>query len=213
VNDNDGNTSNIATLTVTYGEAPEAFDDAQHNIGIPSPTNPTTLSTVDANDTDADGTVDPATVDLDPSTAGIQSTFTNADGTYVVDSTGNVTFTPDAALTGNPTPIGYTVNDNDGNTSNIAELTVTYSLSADVFVNKTMITAAPYTSGQTITYEIVVGNLATSAGTATNIVVSDIPTNMTITNVSSPNCSSLPCTIPSLAVGESETITVQALLP
>jgi len=90
---------------------------------------------------------------------------------------------------------------------------VTYSLSADVFVNKTLITPAPYTSGQTITYEIVVGNLATSAGTATNIVVSDIPTNMTITNVSSTNCTSLPCTIPSLAVGESETITIQALLP
>ncbi len=86
VNDNAGNTSNAATLTVTYGVAPVAVDDSQNNTGVPSPTNPTTLATVGANDTDADGTIDPATVDLDPATAGIQSSFTNADGTYTVDA-------------------------------------------------------------------------------------------------------------------------------
>ncbi len=128
VNDNAGNTSNAATLTVTYGVAPVAVDDSQNNTGVPSPTNPTTLATVGANDTDADGTIDPATVDLDPATAGIQSSFTNADGTYTVDAAGNVTFTPDAALTGNPTAITYTVNDNAGNTSNAATLTVTYGV-------------------------------------------------------------------------------------
>ncbi|PWQ92998.1 SdrD B-like domain-containing protein [Leucothrix arctica] len=36
-------------------------------------------------------------------------------------------FTPSATLAGNPTPITYTVNDSDGNTSNEATLTVTYA--------------------------------------------------------------------------------------
>ncbi|MEC4746847.1 Ig-like domain-containing protein, partial [Cocleimonas sp. KMM 6896] len=87
---------------------------------------PTTLATIGANDSDPDGNIDPATVDLDPATPGIQSTLTNADGTYTADAAGNVTFTPNASLTGNPTAIPYTINDNDGNTSNTATLTVTY---------------------------------------------------------------------------------------
>ncbi len=62
-------------LTVTYGTAPVAVDDAQANTGVPSPTNPTTLALIGANDSDADGTIDAATVDLDPTTAGIDSTF------------------------------------------------------------------------------------------------------------------------------------------
>ncbi len=128
IQDNDGNTSNQATLTVTYGSAPVANDDSQANTGVASPTNPTTLALVGGNDSDADGTIDAATVDLDPATAGIQSTLTNADGTYTADISGNVTFTPDASLTGNPAPISYTVNDNDGNTSNTAILTVTYGV-------------------------------------------------------------------------------------
>ncbi len=81
-------------LTVTYGTAPVAVDDAQANTGVPSPTNPTTLALIGANDSDPDGTIDAATVDLDPTTAGIDASFTNADGTYVADASGNVTFTP-----------------------------------------------------------------------------------------------------------------------
>jgi len=154
-----------------------------------------------------------SSIDLDPSTSGVQSTITNADGTYTADASGNVTFTPNASLTANPTPINYTVNDNDGLTSNTATLTVTYSLSADISVSKALITAGPHTSGQTLTYEIIVSNLASSAGSATNIVVTDLVTNLLISNVSSPSCSSLPCTIPILAVGESETITVQVIAP
>ena len=83
---------------------------------------------------------------------------------------------------------------------------------ADISVTKDLVTAGPYTSGQTITYSITVGNSATSEGPATNVVVTDIPTNLTITNVSSASCSSLPCTIPVLAVGASEVIIVQATI-
>ena len=86
-------------------------------------------------------------------------------------------------------------------------------LTADIFVTKDLVTAGPFTSGQTITYNIVVGNSSTSQGSATNVVITDIPTNLTITSVSSTNCNSLPCTIPMLAVGATEVITVQATTP
>ncbi|MCK7460626.1 MAG: hypothetical protein MZU84_00310 [Sphingobacterium sp.] len=54
--------------------------------------NEATLShNVTINDTDVDGTINAATVDLDPATAGIQTTFTVAgQGTYTVDASGEV---------------------------------------------------------------------------------------------------------------------------
>jgi gliding motility-associated-like protein len=121
VNDNSGATSNVATLTVTVtpvNDAPVATNDTAST----NEDTPVTV-TVTSNDTDLDGTIDVATVDLDPSTAGIQSTFTNAQGTWSV-SNGAVTFTP--ALNYNGTAsITYTVNDNSGATSNVATLTIT----------------------------------------------------------------------------------------
>src|SRR5213079_2500742 len=47
--------------------------------------------------------------------------------------------------------------------------------------------------------------------TATNIQVSDTPTNLTITNVSGA-CGSLPCTVSSLVSGANTTITVTATI-
>lgn len=208
--DDTANDNSTSTDTL---QSPIATNDSQANPGFPSPSNTTTLATIASNDSDPDGTIDVATVDLDPSTSGIQTTLTNSDGTYTVDGLGNVIFAPNVSLSTNPTPIPYTVNDNDGLTSNTATLTVTYSVSADISVTKTLITAGPYTTGQTLTYEVVVTNSASSAGAATNIVVTDLVTNLAISSVSSTNCSSLPCTIPSLAVGASETITVQATAP
>ena len=49
---------------------------------------------VTSNDTDIDGTINAATVDLDPGTGGIQNTFSNAGGSWSVASSGVVTFTP-----------------------------------------------------------------------------------------------------------------------
>jgi len=72
-----------------------------------------------------------ASVDLDPSTAGRQTTFINSEGTYTADNSGNVTFTPGASFVGIATPINYTIND-DGSggttaisTSNLATITIT----------------------------------------------------------------------------------------
>ncbi len=78
--------------------------------------------------------------------------------------------------------------------------------SADIILEKGISTSGPYNAGDTITYMLIVINMGPS--TATNIMVTDSPVNMTITSVSSTNCTALPCTIPSLTNGASEHITV-----
>jgi CshA-type fibril repeat protein len=67
-----------------------------------------------SNDIDLDGILDPATIDLDPSTPGIDLTYTVAgQGTFVVNpGTGIVTFTPAMNFNGPVTPIIYQVCDN-----------------------------------------------------------------------------------------------------
>ena len=68
-----------------------------------------------ANDTDSDGTIDPATVII---------TGNPANGTAVANANGTVTYTPDNGFDGTDT-FTYTVNDNEGATSNQATVTVT----------------------------------------------------------------------------------------
>ncbi|MBF4494829.1 tandem-95 repeat protein, partial [Flavobacterium sp. MR2016-29] len=124
VSDNDGAVSNTATITVTVtsvNDNPVANNDTKT-------TNEDTAVTIDvtANDTDADGTINKATVDLDPATPGIQTTFSvTGQGTYTVNALGIVTFTPVLNYNGTATPVNYTVSDNDGAVSNTASLTVT----------------------------------------------------------------------------------------
>ncbi len=82
---------------------------------------------VTANDTDADGAIDPATVDLDPDIPGRQTTVSvTGQGTFVADDAGNVTFTPEVGLTGftGVATISYTVQDDQGAVSNPAAITV-----------------------------------------------------------------------------------------
>ena len=80
---------------------------------------------------------------------------------------------------------------------------------ADVSITKTLQTVGPYIHGESVTYSIVVNNAGPAA--ATNVHVTDTPTNLTITNVSG-SCSALPCTLPSLASGGNATITVTATI-
>ena len=65
-----------------------------------------------------------ASVDLNPSTTGIQNTFSSANGNYVVNAVGLVTYTPTTGFTGTAT-LSYTINDNLGLTSNVGTLTIT----------------------------------------------------------------------------------------
>ncbi|MFC1810159.1 tandem-95 repeat protein [Patescibacteria group bacterium] len=114
IDDDDGATSNTATVTINIGavvDPPTANDDS-------ATTNEDTPVDIDvpANDTDPDGTIDDATVaivDL-PSDGGVS----------VNPTTGVVTYTPDLNYNGSDS-FTYTVNDNDGNISNVATVTIT----------------------------------------------------------------------------------------
>jgi hypothetical protein len=93
---------------------------------------PVSLSVV-ANDTETFGSgvaIDPATVDLDPATPGVQSSFAAPGaGTFSADAAGTVTFTPLATFAGIATRT-YTVNDNGGFVSNAAAIAITVSAPA-----------------------------------------------------------------------------------
>ncbi len=85
----------------------------------------TVIFSITANDTDANGTIDAATVDLAPGTIGQQTALAVAgEGSYSVDASGNVTFVAELSFSGS-SAITYTVMDNDGATSNTATITVT----------------------------------------------------------------------------------------
>ncbi|HEX2836349.1 MAG TPA: DUF11 domain-containing protein, partial [Thermoanaerobaculia bacterium] len=94
--------------------------------------------------------------------------------------------------------------------SNSDDATVVLSTSADVSLVKTLDTSAPFTIGQSIQYTLFIANAGPS--TATNIQVTDTPTDLTITNVSGSGCAALPCTIASLASGANTSITVTATI-
>lgn len=124
VQDNLGATSNVATVTVTANSSPVAQNDNAFSVnGAPAVIN------VIANDTDVDGTINPASVVIvSPPLSG--TAVNNLDGTVTytpaVDFAGTVTFT-------------YTVNDNLGAVSNIATVTV------NVFPNEVItVTAAVF---------------------------------------------------------------------
>ncbi len=74
---------------------------------------PVTFSVI-SNDTDVDGAIAVGTIDLDPLTSGLQTTFTIAgQGTFTVNTaTGEVTFTPAANFNGLVAPVSYQVCDN-----------------------------------------------------------------------------------------------------
>ncbi|HMC69416.1 MAG TPA: DUF11 domain-containing protein, partial [Mycobacteriales bacterium] len=97
-----------------------------------------------------------------------------------------------------------------GVNSNSDSVTVTLATAADVSIVKTLTTAGPFTSGQSITYTLFVANAGPA--TATNVQITDTPTNLSITNVTGGGCAALPCTIASLGAGANATITVTATI-
>ncbi len=131
VNDNGGATSNSGTISVVVSavnDPPVANNDA----GTSSEDNVLNINVI-ANDTDPDGSINGSTIDLNPSSPGIQNTITNASGTFTAStaSPGIVIYTPVANFTGTAT-VTYTVNDNGGLTSNSATITIVVSASNDV---------------------------------------------------------------------------------
>lgn len=95
-------------------------------------TGPNEVVTIDVldGDTDANGDLDPATLDLDPATAGVQTNFILA-GAFELNVVSNqVVFEPAVSFTGN-TSFTYTVSDSAGNVSNEANVSVSVGTSPD----------------------------------------------------------------------------------
>ncbi len=67
----------------------------------------------------------PDTIDLDPITAGVQTTRDVPEGRFAVNGVGEVTFTPKTDFSGNVTQITYTVLDSTGQRSNVTTVDVT----------------------------------------------------------------------------------------
>jgi len=120
VSDDDGNVSAPANISVTVGGAtPVVTADSATTL---ADTN-ATVALAD-NASDANNDVDITTIDLDPSTPGVDNTLTTADGTWSVDPAGVVTFDPAPGFEGTAS-IPYTVQDDDGNVSAPANVSVT----------------------------------------------------------------------------------------
>ena len=114
VDDDDGNTSNEATVSITVtdvNDPPVAVNDTTS-----TPEDTTVDIDVIANDVDIDGTIDPTTVV-------IVSDVTHG-ATSVNPSTGVVTYTPGSNYYG-PDSFTYEVDDDDGATSNVATVSIT----------------------------------------------------------------------------------------
>lgn len=103
------------------------------------------------NDSDVNGDKDNSTVSLiganaqDTDGDGDNDTLVVAgEGTWVVDNaTGNVTFTPLAGFTADPTPVEYTISDRSGQVSNIALLSINYPQTAPVAEDDLKVNPAP----------------------------------------------------------------------
>ncbi|WP_199221990.1 Ig-like domain-containing protein, partial [Winogradskyella wandonensis] len=156
VADDEGNVSNPATVTVTFTpQPPVAVDDTSTG----NMTNMPVTVNVIGNDNDPDGTLDPTTIVIDPTDAdgdGDPSTLTvPGEGTWTTTPAGEIVFTPEPGFTGSPTPITYTIDDNDGNTSNEATVTVVYDAQPPVAQDDASLANTP---GATVSVDVIADN-------------------------------------------------------
>ncbi|NRT17148.1 hypothetical protein HNP99_003527, partial [Flavobacterium sp. 28A] len=123
--------ANSRRSSISFGEvvfnfpvAPRANNDVVNCIAIGT----NGSINVTTNDTDANGNINVATVDLNTAQANRQTTLVVANqGTWSVDNFGVVTFTPLSTFKGSPTAITYTINDTTPLTSNTATITMNYA--------------------------------------------------------------------------------------
>ncbi|MDU0369892.1 T9SS type A sorting domain-containing protein [Hymenobacter endophyticus] len=154
--DNSGTTSNTATYTIPVGNAPLAANDQNFT----APNTPVSFNVAD-NDGNPKNV---ATVDLDPNTAGLQTTKTvTGQGTFTVDNTGLVTFTPVNGFTGTAV-IPYTINGTSGAVSNQANIAVTVRALADVATTVSA-SASTVSAGQSVTFTVTTTNVNTAGNT------------------------------------------------
>ncbi|MCA9217934.1 MAG: tandem-95 repeat protein [Planctomycetales bacterium] len=123
VRDNDGATSNEASVTINVGDnniVPIATNDT-------ATTTPATAITIDvlANDVDQDGTLLPESLTV------VQPA---SNGTAIVQN-GRIRYTPSATFVGEDS-FRYTVRDNDNDTSNVGVVTVTVNAATKPWQNQ-----------------------------------------------------------------------------
>ncbi|MEM1340730.1 MAG: hypothetical protein AAGF68_00325 [Pseudomonadota bacterium] len=139
---------------------PTAVDDAD----LDNQPGPVTVDIL-ANDLPT-GTLVGSTVELVGSAGPGQPVVVPGQGTWSVDTTtGEVTFTPEATFADDPDPIGYTVEDGGGLTTNQATITITYLIDPEITLVKTITSVADTNTanplggeGDTITYSLTATN-------------------------------------------------------
>ncbi|MBE0651128.1 MAG: LruC domain-containing protein [Bacteroidales bacterium] len=154
VRDDNDFASNLATCTITYPVGPTAKNDSITAIQGKA-------ATLDIlkNDVKGDTDIVPSTVQISGTNAPLASLTVKNQGVWSVDKTsGAITFTPDPSLTGNPTPIKYSVKDKNDIVSNLATVKVTY-LTGPTAVNDS-ITGTP---GKAVTLHILNNDVKISA--------------------------------------------------
>ncbi|PIE46407.1 MAG: hypothetical protein CSA44_00005, partial [Gammaproteobacteria bacterium] len=130
ISDGKGGTD-TATVYITVNpvnDIPFADDDAVSGTRDPNTgaLQPVTINVLDG-DSDPDGTLDPTTVEIVGGTNGGKELVVAGEGTWMVNPTsGEITFTPLASFNSDPTPIKYTVKDNDSDSSNEATVSIDY---------------------------------------------------------------------------------------
>lgn len=152
---------------------------------------PVTLNVL-TNDLAPGSSIDPASVDLDPSTAGIQSTLNVAGrGRFAVDDAGVVTFTPSGTFAGTVV-VPYTMRSilGENYTSSPANIRVTVQ-GADVVA--TIGGPASAARGAAVTYSVTTANRGVT--TALNVVPRlRLPVGLAPSAVTAPNGSYDPAT-------------------
>lgn len=119
----DGTSTAIATVSINVTSVDDPPVATNDQTATTDEDNAVTI-TILTNDADPDGTINPNSIDLDPSTPLEDKTIVTGSGTYTVTSPGQVLFTPALNYFGNTPPVKYTVKDNSGNLSNEATITI-----------------------------------------------------------------------------------------
>jgi len=116
--DNTGAYSNVATVSINVNVPPQAVSDT-----VTTYKNKSVVINVLANDSDFDGTVNPATVAI----VGAATHGT----TSIHPTTGAITYTPNTNYTG-PDSLTYKVKDNSGADSNVVTVSITVSATGSI---------------------------------------------------------------------------------
>ena len=126
--DLDGSPNVIRIDVDTVNDPPVAGNDVFGSIGGSRPAAGTvaTIKVTD-NDSDVDGSLDPNSLTISGTSGPGQSLVVAGEGTWSVNlATGEISFTPLSTFFGDPTPITYTIADQQGGVSNAATVGIDY---------------------------------------------------------------------------------------